>query len=180
LGYKSELQSNNIDLRDILNQINALPEGGSGDSLAIPDEYNLHVEMAKELYTGEYAYLAILESESVLNVAFLMADFTITSYNEKNTEFTAIGWLYCEYDKDAQTWRVVDYRTEASTGTNYVKHIRYSSTYWYYNGQVIWPVGAGGGGSDSGGPPNIWSINGACADEAYAGTFSSIGSVVIE
>lgn len=30
MSYKSELQSNNADLLEILNQINAMPEGGGG------------------------------------------------------------------------------------------------------------------------------------------------------
>ena len=125
-------------------------EGDSADSLGIPDAYKSYVEAAKTHYTGDYAYLAIFEGETVLNVAFLMSDFTLTSYNEKTTEFTAKGWLYCEYTKDTQTWRVVDYTTKVSTGTNYAKNIQYSSVYWKYNGQVIWPVGGGGGSSGGG------------------------------
>lgn len=113
-----------------------------GASSTIPPEYEFFVEHAKLLYTGDYANLAILESNNKLNVAFLMDDFTVLSYDAASTEFTAKGWLYCEYTKDSQTWRIVDYRTVASTGTNYVKHIRYSSVYWEYNGQIIWPVGA--------------------------------------
>lgn len=116
-----------------------------GAAEEIPPEYESFIEHAKLLYTGDYANLAILESNNILNVAFLMDDFKVLSYNESTTEFTAIGWLYCEYTKATQTWRVVNYTTEASTGVNYVKHIRYSSVYWEYNGQVIWPVGAGGG-----------------------------------
>lgn len=122
-----------------------------GTAEDVPSQYDPYVEYAKMLYGGDYANIAILESNNKLNVAFLMDDFTILSYDEATTEFTAKGWLYCEYTKDSQTWRIVDYRTEASTGTNYVKHIRYSSVYWEYNGQVIWPVGAGGGGGESGG-----------------------------
>lgn len=30
MSYKTELQSNNADLLEILNQINAMPEGGGG------------------------------------------------------------------------------------------------------------------------------------------------------
>ena len=124
--------------------------GGGPDSLGVPDAYKSYVEEAKTQYTGDYAHLAILEGENKLNVAFLMDDFTLLTYNEKTTEFTAVGWLYCEYTKDSQTWLVVDHTTEASTGANYAKNIRYSSLYWEYNGQVIWPVGAGGGGESGG------------------------------
>lgn len=125
--------------------------GGGSDCMPAPDEYHDYITEAKNLYTGDYANIAIVESDNILNVAFLMDDFTVLSYDEASTEFTAIGWLYCEYNKDAQTWRVVDYRTVASTGTNYVKHIRYSSVYWKYNGKTIFPVGASGGGGGGAG-----------------------------
>ena len=125
--------------------------GGGSDCMPVPDEYQGFVDEAKTLYDGDYSYLAVIESPNILNVAFLMDDFQVLTYDEATTEFTAKGWLYCEYTKDAQTWRVVNYTTEASTGMNYTKHIRYSSAYWEYNGQVIWPVGMSGGGGESGG-----------------------------
>ena len=137
-----------------------------GASSTIPPEYESFIEHAKLLYTGDYANIAIVESNNILNVAFLMDDFTVLSYNESTTEFTAIGWLYCEYTKATQTWRVVDYRTEASTGTNYVKHIRYSSVYWEYNGQIIWPVGASGGG---GGAYASLAVTGVAVSDVCAG-----------
>lgn len=125
-----------------------LTPGATG---SVPPEYQPYVEHALLLYTGDYANMAILEGTNKLNVAFLMDDFTVLTYDDASTEFTAKGWLYCEYTKDAQTWRVVNYTTEASTGQNYVKHIRYSSAYWEYNGKVIWPVGMSGGGDEPGG-----------------------------
>ena len=150
--------------------------GGGSDCLPVPDEYQSFVDEAKNLYDGDYAHIAVAESDNILNVAFLMDDFTVLSYDEASTEFTAKGWLYCEYTKDSQTWRIVDYRTTASTGTNYVKHIRYSSVYWTYNGKTIWPMGAGGSG---GGLPSVWDISGVVYGEAYAGVYTSTGSVVI-
>ena len=140
----------------------------------IPSEYESFIEYAKSLYTGDYANIAIVESNNILNVAFLMDNFKVLSYNESNTEFTAIGWLYCEYTKATQTWRVVDYRTVASTGTNYVKHIRYSSAYWEYNGQVIWPVGMSGGGGESGGGAFGIVCKGVIDDRIYTGTFTKV------
>ena len=119
-----------------------------GATSTIPEEYQPYVEHALLLYTGDYKNLAILESNNKLNVAFLMDDFQVLTYNETTTEFTAQGWLYCEYTKSSQTWRVVDHTVEASTGSNFVKNIRYSSVYWEYNGKVIWPVGMGGGSSE--------------------------------
>ena len=158
--------------------------GGGTDCLPVPDEYQSFVDEAKNLYDGDYAHLAVAESDNILNVAFLMDDFTVLSYDEASTEYTAIGWLYCEYTKATQTWRVVDYRTEASTGANYVKHIRYSSTYWYYNGQLIWPAVAGGGESGGVGyymgvytPRNIVATiyRGIFADQSYSGTYTKLG-----
>ena len=142
-----------------------------GASEEVPPEYESFIEHAKQLYSGDYANLAVLESNNILNVAFLMDDFKVLSYNESSTEFTAKGWLYCEYTKASQTWRVVDYRTEASTGTNYVKHIRYSSVYWEYNGQVIWPVGASGG---TGTTFSICDKPGVyVTDDIYCGTYTT-------
>ena len=108
MSYKPELQSNNADLQEILNQINAMPEGGSGggsggggsDCLPAPDEYHDYITEAKNLYTGDYAHIAVAESDNILNVAFLMDDFTVLSYDEASTEFTAIGWLYFQ-----NSWR---------------------------------------------------------------------------
>ena len=145
--------------------------GGGSDCMPVPDEYQGFVDEAKTLYDGDYSYLAVIESPNILNVAFLMDDFTVLSYDEASTEFTAKGWLYCEYTKDAQTWRVVNYTTEASTGQNYVKHIRYSSVYWEYNGQVIWPVGAGGG-SGGGGAYILIATPGVAIDDVYAGNYT--------
>lgn len=129
-----------------------------GAASSVPPEYESFIEHAKLLYTGDYANIAIVESNNILNVAFLMDDFKVLTYNESTTEFTAKGWLYCEYTKAKQTWRVVDYRETASTGTNYVKHIRYSSVYWEYNGKIIWPVGASGGGSRAFVPVPVMSL----------------------
>ena len=147
-----------------------------GASSTIPSEYESFVEHAKLLYTGDYANIAIVESNNILNVAFLMDDFKVLSYNESTTEFTAIGWLYCEYTKASQTWRVVNYTMEASTGTNYVKHIRYSSVHWEYGGQVIWPVGAGGGGGIA---PNerVYQVGTAAEELTIAYETSATGAI---
>lgn len=142
-----------------------------GATSTIPEEYQSYVDHAKTLYTGEYANLAILESNDKLNVAFLMDDFQVLTYDETTTEFTAQGWLYCEYTKSSQTWRVVDYTTDASTGSNFVKNIRYSSVYWEYNGKVIWPVGAGGGGGGGGG--SIFESSAAGQLHSSSGTVAS-------
>lgn len=154
-----------------------LQPGATG---SLPPEYQPYVEHALLLYTGDYAHMAILEGTNKLNVAFLMDDFQVLTYDEATTEFTAKGWLYCEYTKDSQTWRVVNYTVQASTGQNYVKHIRYSSVYWEYNGQVIWPVGASGGGEGSGGESVFVSPTLCCIVEVYAGTFTNSGTMVIE
>ena len=152
-----------------------------GATSNIPEEYQPYVDHALLLYTGDYKNMAILESTNKLNVAFLMDDFQVLTYDEASTEFTAKGWLYCEYTKSNQTWRIVDYTVQASTGQNYVKHIRYSSVYWEYNGQVIWPFGmSGGGGESGGGLPAVWDVSGVLDGEAYAGVYTSAGSVVIE
>ena len=142
-----------------------------GAAEEVPDEYESFIEYAKGLYAGDYANLAILESNNIMNVAFLMDDFEVLTYNESATEFTAKGWLYCEYTKSTQSWRIVDHRTAASAGQNYVKHIRYSSVYWEYGGKVIWPVGAGGGGTGVEFYASI-ATPGFAIDDVYAGVYT--------
>lgn len=134
-----------------------LTPGATG---SLPPEYQPFVDHALLLYTGDYANMAILESTNKLNVAFLMDDFQVLTYDEATTEFTAKSWLYCEYTKSNQTWRIVDYTVQASSGQNYVKHIRYSSLYWEYDGKIIWPFGMSGGG-ESGGEKQFQTIVGA-------------------
>lgn len=117
-----------------------------GATSLVPEEYQPYVEHALLLYTGEYANMAILEGHTYLSIVFLMDNFTITSFDSTTTEFKASGWLSCSLNKFTDTWTVTDWRDKPSEGQNYVKNIRYSSVYWEYNGEVIWPVGAGGGG----------------------------------
>ena len=59
--------------------------GGGSDCMPVPDEYQGFVDEAKTLYDGDYSYLAVLESPNILNVAFLMDDFTVLSYDEAST-----------------------------------------------------------------------------------------------
>lgn len=124
-----------------------------GASSSIPEEYQPFVEHALLLYTGEYEHMAILEDNNFLAVMFLMSDFALTEYDATTMEFKAQGWVSCALNKMRDNWTFTDWRATPSTGGNYVKNIRYSSTPWEYNGEVIWPfgMGGGGGGGESGG-----------------------------
>lgn len=119
-----------------------------GATSTIPEEYQSYVEHALLLYTGAYENMAILEDNNFLAIVFLMSDFALTDYNATTTEFKAQGWLSCALNKAQETWAVTDWRDTPSTGGNYVKNLRYSSVYWVYNGEVIWPVGMGKGTSE--------------------------------
>lgn len=122
-----------------------------GATGSIPPEYQPYIDHALLLYTGEYENMAILEWNEYLAIMFLMGDFVITEYNEATTEFKAQGWVSCSFNKLNDNWNFTDWRSTPSLGGNYVMNIRYSSVYWEYGGQVIWPFGASGGGGESGG-----------------------------
>lgn len=145
-----------------------------GASSTIPPEYEGYVDHAKLLYTGDYANMAIVEDNNYLAIVFMMEDFVVTEYNEATTEFKAQGWVSCSLTKAQDSWNFTDWRNTPSTGQNYVKNIRYSSAYWEYNGQVIWPVGmSGGGGEGSGGGSTFETSATGCIpeyDHGYATT----------
>lgn len=122
-----------------------------GATSSIPEEYQPYVDHALLLYTGEYENMAILEWNEHLAIVFMMSDFAVTEYNEAATEFKAQGWVSCSFNKLTDNWTFTDWRNEPSTGGNYVMNIRYSSVYWYYNGQIIWPFGMSGGGGGGAG-----------------------------
>jgi hypothetical protein len=103
----------------------------------------------------------------------MMSDFTVTDYNATTTEFKAQGWVSCSFNKLHDNWTFTDWRDTPSTGGNYVMNIRYSSAYWYYNGQIIWPFGMSGGGEepDGGAYISAWTP-GFAIDDVYAGIYT--------
>lgn len=144
-----------------------------GATSDIPEVYLPFVEHALLLFTGEYENMAILEWHEHLAVVFMMSDFTVTDYNATTTEFKAQGWVSCSFNKLHDNWTFTDWRDTPSTGGNYVMNIRYSSVYWYYNGQIIWPFGMSGGGGESGGGGGAWLESSATGripdyDKGYA------------
>ena len=59
MSYKSELQSNNLDLQSILNTVNNLPEAGEGGGSSEPDPSALYqrVEYIESAEEGTYPYI---------------------------------------------------------------------------------------------------------------------------
>lgn len=112
-----------------------------GSTSDIPDAYKTYVEHAKTIYTGSYENIAILESTNYINILFLMSDFTVKTFDSSTSEFTAIGFVICSYFKTETKWEMLDFKTTPSSGGNFVNHFRYSSVYWLYNGQIIYPYG---------------------------------------
>lgn len=112
-----------------------------GSTSDIPDAYKTYVEHAKTIYTGSYENIAVLESTNYINILFLMSDFTVKTFDSSTSEFTAIGFVICSYFKTETKWEMLDFKTTPSSGGNFVNHIRYSSVYWIYNGQIIYPYG---------------------------------------
>lgn len=136
----------------------------------VPDDYKSFIEQAESMYNGDYANLAVLEWEEFVAIVFMMSDFAVTEYNETTTEFKAQGWVSCSFNKLNDNWSFTDWRDQPSTGGNYVMNIRYSSVYWEYGGQVIWPFGMSGGGSSGG-------VGGTCRTSDAASVFDA--SVVV-
>lgn len=121
-----------------------LKVGASGTQ---PTEYDQYVEHAKLLYTGDYANYAVAENDGYVSVIFMIDAFQVVGYREDTTQFSAIGWVLCRYEKAGQNWDVIDHRDAANEyGFNYVKNIRFCTTTWTYNGTTIWPMSSGGGG----------------------------------
>lgn len=109
---------------------------------SLPEVYESYVEHAKTMYTGDYDHMAILESSNHVSVMFMTSDFAIQTYDTASSEFTAIGWVSCTYVKSEDTWKLTDWSETCSEGQNYVNNIRYSSTYWVYNGLILYPTNA--------------------------------------
>ena len=165
-----------------------------GSTTNIPEAYTSYVEHAKTIYTGEYENIAILESTNHINVLFLMSDFTIKTFDSSTSEFTAIGFVICSYKKSEETWEISDYSTTTSIGMNYVNHIRYSSVYWVYNGQIIYPhsgyINAVGDGSAAVAYVTIalpspypvgltpYKLTLTCGSNTLIGTYSSSGQKI--
>ena len=117
----------------------------------IPSAYTDKFESAKALCDIDYVNVMILEITGYLGFGFLTESFTVTSYDSTTTEFMASGWEYISYNKATGQWTVKNHTEAASTGDNFIKHIRHSDCYIYYNDTQIYPPadsgGSGGGTS---------------------------------
>lgn len=111
----------------------------------IPSEYEQLFAEARELYSGDYINLIILESDEAIAFGFLLSGFNVDSYNVDNTEFTASRWVYVAYNKTTKSWKKEDWSNGTSNGNSYVKNIRYSDRYLYYGTSLIYPIYVFGG-----------------------------------
>lgn len=105
----------------------------------IPGAYLDAFEIAKTLYTGLYKNLMILESDQAVAFGFMLDDFTVQSYDNDTTEFTASQWVYVAYNKTTNTWKVENWTNDTSNGNSFIKNIRYSDTYIYYGTKLLYP-----------------------------------------
>ena len=130
------------------------------DYLDIPEIYKPYIAYAKRQYTGSYEYLAVLDWREHVAVMFILDNFGIDEYEPEMSEFKAHGWVSWSYDRNTEEWTFNDWRNETSTGGNYVMNIKYSSTYWEYDGQVIWPYNINEENSDLVYRPHVWNDEG--------------------
>lgn len=122
--------------------------GGAADTEVIPTGYEAYVEAAKTLYTGPYSGLMVMDDcMDYIGVVFLMDDFVIKDYDKGSQWISMQGAVYCQYKYDTDTWAVLDYRAEASTGEHYMNHIVYSTRVLYFENTVLQPTGGNSGGS---------------------------------
>lgn len=110
--------------------------------MEVPYEYQDYVDYAmKNLYTGEFTNLMVMDFGDWIAVSFLMDDFYIMEFDAYSTEFKAVGWHTCGYTKSTGEWTSHDYTSEASPGGNYAMNIIFASCPIEYNGETLFPVG---------------------------------------
>lgn len=105
----------------------------------VPDAYKQLFEQARQLYTGDYKNLMILESDQAVAFGFMLDGFKVMSYDDSNSEFTAQKWVYVAYNKGTGQWKVEDWSNSTSNGNSYIKNIRYSDAYIYYGTRLLYP-----------------------------------------
>lgn len=117
----------------------ATPRGNV--STTVPEIYQPTFEHAKTLYDGEYKHLIVLESNEAVGIGFLLDGFQVTEYTMFNSEFEAKNWVYVAHNKQTDKWKVEDWSNgKTSNGGSYIKNIRVSTTYIYYNDTVLYPT----------------------------------------
>lgn len=121
--------------------------GTAGEtSTDVPSEYQSKWSEAQSIYnsnTGETAPsdFAILESNGDVTFVFFLSNFQVTEYNANTTDFKAIGFRRVSYHKVGNEWIYSDFSSEASTGANYIKNIRYCTRDRLYYGEIqIYPA----------------------------------------
>lgn len=105
----------------------------------VPDAYKQLFEQARQLYTGDYKNLMILESDQAVAFGFMLDGFKVMSYDDSNSEFTAQKWVYVAHNKGTGQWKVEDWSNSTSNGNSYIKNIRYSDAYIYYGTRLLYP-----------------------------------------
>jgi hypothetical protein len=143
---------------EMANAIKAISTSGGNSGSDTDDSHNFCLEIPviyyagvkkcmEDFYTGDFKDVMIMhwqgESNATIAVVFLMDDFEILSFDPTTSEFTAIGWYSCYQNQSTGEWETVDWRTQASTGGNYLKNIKFASRYITYNEQTLFPVGIG-------------------------------------
>lgn len=134
-NLKPENIAAGITIYGITGVLGVPPEYGT----TIPAVYQPYFDKARELYTGDYKNVMILESDLATSVGFLLDGFAVQSYDEETTEFTASKWVYVAYNKQTQMWKVEEHVDAVSGGNTFIKNIRFSDTYIYYGNRVLYP-----------------------------------------
>lgn len=113
--------------------------GSAYPAMEVPEEYLEYVQYAAgNLYTGGYAHLVVLDHDGAITVAFLMEDFSIESYNEGTSEYSAKGWVSCWYVPESGEWGMSDMRETA--GSSYARNIVFASCPIVYGAQTLFPL----------------------------------------
>ena len=114
--------------------------GGVNEAdIPAPSAYASYVAKAKTLYTGAYAGMVIFSGDGVLDVVFLMDDFSVTAYNGATTEVTMRGAYCCRFTHKSGEWTTLDHRTEAGGG-RYALNIQFSTRALFFGETQVYPV----------------------------------------
>lgn len=111
---------------------------------SIPEEYQSYVDMALQMYgDDDYTGFFLGEYSNWITVVLMFDNFQVMSYDSATSEYTATGAYFVGYNKSTHSWSSTDRRDSTSEGGNFIKNIRFSTEYLYYNGQIIYPYQSG-------------------------------------
>lgn len=134
------------DLYGIPAAIANLPAAGSEyPAMEVPEKYLSYVEYGLEhFYNGDFEHLMVLDNSDYggdwILAVYMLPSFTIVGYDPETTEFQAIGFHACGYNKNSDQWAGHHVITDPP-GTLVAKTIQFASCEIEYNGQKLFPLG---------------------------------------